>query len=102
MGYRSEVAIAVRDSTYENLKKHDTLLNWAEITQSEDGVLLYWSDIKWYGDLVDAFMIDLNNLSEEDYYKIELGEEESDNQRDGFWIDNPFDLGISRSIYKNV
>ena len=110
MSYYSEVAIAIRSSEFsqliegipENTAAIKELIDCAEVTKKDDGILLYWSCIKWYYDSVVKFKESLYTLDSDAFYKIEIGEEMSDIEYDGAYYDNPFNLAVSRFIYKET
>jgi len=113
MGYRSEVALAlVTDAAIllKELCEHNTELkeffdNADESRGWEPEEVLggcttkfLWSHVKWYEgyneiDMVETFM---NNISEDDYYFLRIGDDSDDNESRGcFWES---DMYISRSI----
>lgn len=112
MGYRSEVAIALKPQAFtaliegipENTQHVKSLIDEAEVTKQENGILLYWDSIKWYEMNADihAFMESLQKLDNEDWIFFEIGEELEDMTINGHWWGNPFNLNISRSIYKET
>jgi hypothetical protein len=110
MGYRSEVAVVIKKEVYETFvnglseedkKNIGELLQDAEKHENEYAVLLRWQDIKWYLDYNDvgAFMKSLENLDEDDYLFVRIGDDMDDTQTCGYWWDNTFDVSINRSIY---
>ncbi len=112
MGYRSEVAVALQpqaftqlvEGIFENTQAIKSLIDDAEVTKREDGILLYWDSIKWYEDNEDirAFMESLEQINDDDWVFFEIGEELDDMRIEGCWHTNPFNLNISRSIYKET
>jgi hypothetical protein len=110
MGYISEVAIAIRRTAYqeliegipENTEAIKSLIDSAEVTKKNDGILLYWDAIKWYSADTEKFMESLYAIDSDNFYKVEVGESLEDNQTDGAYWDNPFNICITRSIYKEV
>lgn len=107
MGYYSEVAIAIRKTAYsefikgipENTSAIISLIDIGEVTKKDDGILLYWSAIKWYGNDVAKLMESLYAIDSDNFYKIEIGEESDDNHFEGSYFDTPFNLSLERSIY---
>ncbi|MGN0992946.1 MAG: hypothetical protein ACI4PE_03405 [Bacilli bacterium] len=92
MGYRSEVAIAMKKSDYEELverakinNRQDVidLIDYGEVRNPSDNVvILYWDWVKWYQDNEDVQYIE-NYLIEiqengKPYSFVRLGEELSD------------------------
>ena len=110
MGYRSQIAVAIKQEVYQNFLKgknegdNEKIISLIQSTDKMSNlhgdILLYWESIKWYPGYpdVDAFMLSLNSLNHEDYYFIELGEDVEDTTIQGSWWDNPFELTINRSI----
>lgn len=107
MGYRSEVAVAIKAEVYpmliegipENTESVKSLISEAEVHKKEDGILLHWDHVKWYYTTVDAFMASLKKIDSEHWVFFEIGEDLEDNKIEGHWWDNPFNLSISRSLY---
>ena len=117
MGYRSEVGICLAGTAQAKLEAdllclaNDTADSIRELFQSaksrkdeESGsAAYYWPSLKWYNcsddypeiSFVDAF---LQELSEEDYLFIRVGESDDDNEIKGVFWENPFLMGFSRSI----
>jgi hypothetical protein len=105
MGYRSEVALCVRnDHKSELITNPDivrVLLNADAKLEDEDGFLFHWGWIKWYDDdkEIAALMTFLANLEDsDDFLFIRLGEDDADTDIQGGWWDNPFDMGYARRI----
>lgn len=107
MGYRSDVALAIKTEFIpELLKDHNNipfveikmLLERADVMVKDDCTLYHWDYIKWYGDDVDALISNLYTINSENWYFIELGEDIDDNKLMGAYYDNPFNLGYVRQI----
>ena len=99
MGYRSEVAIALRKNDYEDLKnfaKHENREDVTKILEKgemnklpcsdNNYIILYWDWIKWYGDeisFIDEFLKNLEDKDDEAYEFICIGEDYSDAEQLG-------------------
>lgn len=115
MAYRSDVALVLTKSGVEQFKNAlakvdneiatdaDALLNSADdhrIDEKTGAEMWYWEWIKWnpiYPEcrcIEDAFF----DLPREEYLFCCLGEEIEDNQEDGYFTDNPFDVEFVRYI----
>jgi len=103
MGYRSEVAIVVSQKCYDVLAiGNRDIISQADVYHKEDAVLIYYDYVKWYGDNVDKLMNALEQIDHEQKMYIEIGEDVTDiKQEGGFW-DNPFNIGVSRFISKDI
>lgn len=107
MGYRSEVAVAIKAEYYTTLIEGvpantsviRDLISQAEVYKKDDGILIHWQDVKWYYTNVEKFEFSLKEIDSEHWCFIEIGEDIADNKMDGHWYDNPFNLGINRSIH---
>ena len=118
MGYRSDVALAMTGKTLETFRQKITelpeqtrkevepLLNeWADKHLTEDGSeCWFWKDLKWYTgwpehyldiDFVDKF---LDEADDEEFYFVRVGEDYDDNEIDGLWWDNPFNISFCREL----
>jgi hypothetical protein len=110
MGYYSEVAIVIKQSAYqefiegipENTDAIKDIISYGQVFKRNNGILLYWDCIKFYGSDVDKLEESLNMIGSDNYYKVHIGEEYSDADTDGDFWENPFNLVISRSIEMNV
>ena len=117
MGYRSDIGLALTQSAVQSLNEKLNDLDKTsgafsvimdffayadkhfEDTDSGSEVYL-WENLKWYEEFPDVGFVEklLAELDWSDYLFIRIGEELEDiDTRGSFW-DNPFDLGISRSI----
>ena len=107
MGYRSQIAIAIKPEHYtslieivpENSSAIRELISMAEVHSKEHGVLIHWSSIKWYGNSSDKFMDSLRRIDPDCWIFFEIGEGEFDDSSKGCWYSNPFSLAIERKIY---
>ena len=117
MGYRSDVGLALTQAPLQTLNQKLNALDktseaFSVITDfftyadkhfedTESGAEVYlWEYVKWYEEFPDVGFVEklLAELDWSDYLFIRIGEELEDiDTRGSFW-DNPFDLGISRSI----
>ncbi len=118
MGYRSDVAFALTkqgvdalknkisklDADSETRKSVMELLDNADnhlVDPSKGDELWYWEGIKWYEDYLDIAFIE-KFLNEEidisDYRLIRIGDDYDDTSVDGCFLDDNFDLRVSRSI----
>ena len=117
MGYRSDVGLALTQAAVQTLNEKLNALDktseaFSVITDffayvdkhfedTDSGSEVYlWEYVKWYEEFPDVGFIEqlLAKLDWSDYLFIRIGEELDDiDTRGSFW-DNPFDLGISRSI----
>jgi hypothetical protein len=103
MGYRSEVAVRFSEKAsevvkhfYEMDKQIKELIDGAEFCDDFSSIL--WGWIKWYDDFEDiaAFMHMLDQLGEENYGMIRMGEDYDDVE---YYGDPPsFDMYVNRSI----
>ena len=86
MGYRSEVAVVIKNEDYEKYIKGNSdltnLMNIAEVTKNDDIVMIYWDWIKWYPEYTDigAFNSILGCIADNDhpYAFTRIGEEQGD------------------------
>lgn len=110
MGYRSNIAVAIKRQAYSkmmdsfNSKDLDLvkgLIDEAVVHKKKDGVLLLWDGIKWgtYFPEVAVMVNAIDNLEYDDYSYVEIGEDYSDATTKGGWYENPFNLGLIREIY---
>ena len=121
MGYRSDVGIALtkkgiatlqdklasQDISEELRARVKELLAHADrhYTDAASGAeVWYWEWIKWYdcypvGYQDISFIMDaLNELDDEDYRFIRIGEEYDDTEVSGEFWENPFDFELTRSM----
>jgi len=106
MGYRSDIAFAVKRSAFADMWRMDAatmteVTGYASsIVKKDDAVLVLWSDIKWYDsyDEISKFQRLITDLESDDYHFLRLGENNDDTEELGGYWDNPFDTSISRSL----
>ena len=117
MGYRSDIGLALTQKAVQILHQKLNALDknseaffvitdfftyadkHFEDTDSGSEVYL-WECVKWYQEFPDVSFIEnlLTELDWSDFLFVRIGDDLDDIEtRGGFW-DNPFDLGISRSI----
>ncbi len=106
MGYRSEVVVKFSDNAVKVVKKFYELDKQIKqlIDDSEDSIgwekiqALHWDWIKWYGDdeAIMAFVDMLDQIGDENYGMIKLGEESDDVRYYG--CPSNFDMYVERSI----
>ena len=117
MGYRSDVGLVLTQAAVQTLNEKLNALDKTseafsvitdffayadkhfEDTNSGSEVYL-WEYVKWYEEFPDVGFVEklLAELDWSDFLFIHIGEELDEiDTRGSFW-DNPFDLGISRSI----
>ena len=119
MGYYSDVAIALTENGIkifnQKLTSSDTIIQ-NDVSRLLDHAKQHrcdaetksecwlWQDVKWFaGDLEcyqDICFIEsvLDELDENDYYFVRIGEDMDDNEIRGFWWDNPFEIILRREI----
>lgn len=117
MGYRSDVGLALTQSAVQTLNKKLNALDktseaFSVITDfftyadknfedTDSGSEVYlWEYVKWYQEVSDVGFVEklLAELDWCDFLFIRIGDDLDDIEtRGGFW-DNPFDLGVSRTI----
>ena len=107
MGYRSEVVVKFSDNAVKVVKKFYELDKQIKelIDDSENSTgweqiqALHWDWIKWYEDddeAIMAFMDMLNQLGDENYGMIRLGERNDDTECYG--NTDKFDMYVERNI----
>ena len=79
------------------------LLNYPDahfIDVNTGSELWYWTWLKWYVDYSDVSFIEntLQDMDAADYLFIRIGDDSDDNDIQGDFWENPFDMGFSRSI----
>ena len=111
MGYRSDVALALSKDAAALLKKRleaatpderdliDTP-DLYEVDSKTEEALWRWHDTKWYPEFVEVAFVNafLENLDDDDYLFIRLGENYDDVEIRGDFWGNVFELGVSTSI----
>lgn len=115
MGYRSDVGLCLTkngvSALMDKLDKSDEetktlvtdLLSNPEKHFKDSGTgseIWYWTWLKWYLDYQDVAFIEnaLMDMDAADYLFIRVGEDAEDNDIQGDFWDNPFDMVFSRSI----
>ncbi len=120
MGYYSDVVFALTKKGKEYFDKKLSNETTPAKTREEMAVLLkyadqhrtdesgaevwFWKDVKWYTDWPEHFpdvdFIDklMDELDEEEYYFVRVGEEYDDNEIRGLWWNNPFGVTLCRNI----
>ncbi len=117
MGYRSDVGLCLTDNgkkilnaklaeleagTERTTHIHE-LLNFPRDKREDrdsGAVVWLWERLKWYSDYGDVSFIEnlLQELDEQDYFFIRVGESDDDTEaRGGFW-ENPFGMCLVRGI----
>lgn len=127
MGYYSNVCIALTPEGYEQFKKNfneyfeetkedlvDHIKNYfikeaekinkPKYIAKNGAVLLKYDNYKWYENDKETFpeitgiMKSLSELDETDYFYLRSGEDYGDNDEMGNYYDNPFEIGIVKTI----
>ena len=107
MGYRSEVVVKFSDNAvkvvkkfYELDKQIKELIDASESERTWEGInAIHWGWIKWYEDddeAIMAFMHMLDQIGDENYGMIRLGEDYDDVGYYG--CPSNFDMYVNRSI----
>ena len=106
MGYRSEVVVKFSDNAvkvvkkfYELDKQIKELIDDSESGRTWEGInAIHWDWIKWFSDneAIMAFMDMLDQLGDENYGMIRLGEESDDVGHYG--CTDKFDMYVERNI----
>ena len=62
--------------------------------------LFFWKDVKWYDDFPEIRFIEdlLDALDECEFVFCRIGEDFDDSEMRGFFRDDPFGVGIERSL----
>ncbi len=107
MGYRSTVSLVLKKKAFGDFAgQHPDsareLIEWTDhFRRSQDDILLYWNDVKWYSDSykpISDLQSFINNLEWGDYQFIRVGENLDDNEEKGSYYDNDFDVSIIRQV----
>ena len=106
MGYRSEVVVKFSDNAVKVVKKFyeldkqikELIDNSENSTGWEQIQALNWNWIKWYDDdeAIMAFIDMLDQIGDENFGMIRLGEEDDDMEYYG--IPHKFDMYVERNI----
>ena len=109
MGYRSEVALIMKQSLAIDLKEYmtqvtseerddikDILYNADSVVAKGGDILYHWTFTKWYPTYLGVICIHklLRASPERDYLFLRLGDEADDIETLGSYYDNPFDARI--------
>lgn len=86
MGYRSEVAVAIKIADYEKFIKGNSdfkdLISIADISTNDKIVIIYWDWVKWYSEYEDIqkfeSALDCIADNEHPYAFVRLGEDYDD------------------------
>jgi hypothetical protein len=99
MGYRSDVVLAIkRDKVTPKLEEAIKDLGEPDDTNHDEEVLRYkWEYIKWNGWEEDSIDNQLDQLEEEDYGIVRLGESTDDVEMRGYYWELGLDL--SRTVF---
>ena len=117
MGYRSDIGLALTQKAVQILHQKLNALDknseafsvitdfftyadkHFEATDSGSEVYL-WEYVKWYQEFPDVEFVEklLSELDWSDFLFVRIGDDLDDIETRGCFWDNPFDLGISRSI----
>jgi len=121
VGYRSEVGFVIRSKPravdgndavslfvprFEDIEESnlfDTIIRPpvdVEIPNDRDAFLYHVEQVKWYEGfkVVDAVAEFLNMLDYEDFLFIRVGDDADDNEAEGSYWNNPYDMGMERRI----
>ena len=112
MGYYSSVGIALSKNAASCLMKKAQRITEQterylydhpdrhEIDKESGDELWLWSSVKWYDGYpeVDLFMNFLNEIDEDDFVFIRVGESYDDIERRGCYWDNVYGLDVETSI----
>lgn len=96
-----DAALAALEPHAERTKNIHELLNSSRDKREADGAVAWlWESLKWYDDYPDVTFMEnlLQDLDEQDYLFIRVGESDDDTEyRGGFW-ENPFGMCLVRRI----
>jgi hypothetical protein len=117
MGYRSDVGLCLTNTGRKALEarilaleagdektQHIRNLLHTAFYKMEDketgAVAWFWESVKWYADYDDVSFIEnfLQELDDNEYLFIRIGESEDDTEIRGIFWDNPFNMYLSREI----
>ena len=117
MGYRSDIGLALTQSAVQRMHQKLNSLDknseaFSVITDfiiyadkhhedADSGAEAYlWNYVKWYDDFKEVSFLEelMQELNEQDYLFIRIGEDYDDTEVQGYFWDNPFDLKLSRAI----
>jgi len=106
MGYRSDVALAMKEEKFKDLllsikddKTAVELLTGCQKHEKDGWILLFYDSVKWYDDYKEVKVINdfISELDEDDYSYHIMGEEPDDYTQKGTW-ESPFEIRLSRSL----
>lgn len=89
------------DTYAENTRAIHELLNGAnKKLYTKDATVWLWNAIKWYDDFEDIVFIEnlIQELNEQDYLFIRIGEDSDDTEVRGYFWDNPFEVELIQNI----
>ena len=117
MGYRSDIGLALTQSAVQRMHQRLNSLDknseaFSVITDyiiyadkhhedADTGAEVYlWNYVKWYDDFKEVSFLEelMQELNEQDYLFIRIGEDYDDTEVQGYFWDSPFDLKLSRAI----
>lgn len=110
MGYRSEVALALKNETFKQMihtmsdEIAPEILIGTKRFFAEGWILIKWDSVKWYDQFpevaaVEAFMNNLDSSDRvEEYAFARVGEEWDDIEERGSCCRPPFHLSVQRSV----
>ncbi len=117
MGYRSDIGLALTQSAVQRMhQKLNTLDKNSEAFSVITDFIAYadkhyedadtkakvylWNYVKWYDDFKEVNFLEelMQELNEQDYLFIRIGEDYDDTEVRGDFWDNPFALEINRGI----
>lgn len=111
MGYRSEVVLVVSREGLSKLYQQipDAMREVSQYAdsfcQKDDAYFLKWEYIKWYDSFSEIAALEsalVNDLENDQYHFLRLGEEDDDVEQHGSFWDNPFDTRISRMVVSDT
>ena len=117
MGYRSDIGLVLTQSAVQRMhKKLNTLNKNSEAFSAITDFIAYadkyhedadtkakvylWNYVKWYDDFKEVNFLEelMQELNEQDYLFIRIGEDYDDTEVRGDFWDNPFALELNRGI----
>lgn len=117
MGYRSDIGLALTQSAVQRMHQKLNTLDkesetFAVITDfiaytdkhyenADTGAEAYlWNYVKWYDDFKEVSFWEelMQELNDQDYLFIRIGEDYDDTEVRGYFWDNSFGLKLSRAI----
>lgn len=117
MGYRSDVGLCLSGEGKKILDEklaalapeadstryiHELLNHYRDKREDQESgdIAWLWEDLKWYDDHADVIFIEtlLNDLDEQDFLFIRVGESDDDTEFRGRFWENPFDMRLLRGV----